>query len=45
MSETCKVNFIAEMDNDDVGAMNELFVNLMDEEMHIECKDLGIERI
>lgn len=45
MTDTCKVTSTAEMGNDDVGAMNELFHKLMDEEMHIEIRGLCIDRI
>ena len=45
MGENYKVTFDAEMDNCDVNAMNDLFVKLMDEEMHIDCSNLSMEPI
>jgi hypothetical protein len=39
-----KVEFIAEMDDYDVGAMEELFVKMMYDEMRIKCSDLKMEK-
>lgn len=38
-----KVSFTAEMDESDVNAMNDFFVQLMDEEMHIDCSNLTMQ--
>jgi hypothetical protein len=40
-----KVEFIAEMDDYDVGAMKELFVKMMNDEMYIKCVKLKMEPI
>ena len=43
--EACKVTFYANMDEADIGAMNELFAKLMSEEMHIETYNLEIKSV
>ena len=40
-----KVTFLAEMDEEDVGAMNEYFKQVMEEEMHINPQHLRIEQV
>lgn len=43
MSDLYKVSFDAEMDDSDVGAMNDFFHTAMEQEMHIDCKNLKME--
>lgn len=39
-----KVEFIAEMDDYDVGAMKDIFIEMMHDEMYIKCSDLKMEK-
>lgn len=43
MSNLYNVTFKVAMDEYDVGAMNDFFHKVMDEEMHIDCKNLNME--
>lgn len=43
MGDLYNVAFEAEMDESDVGAMNDLFKLTMEQEMHIDCKNLKME--
>ena len=43
--EACKVTFYANMDETDVGAMQDFFAKLMLEEMEIEVYNLEIKTV
>ena len=40
-----QVTFEANMDENDVGAMNESFEQVMEQEMHITCSNLEIKKL
>lgn len=43
--EACKVTFYANLDEADVGAMQDFFTKLMSEEMHIDTYNLEINPV